>query len=162
MKKNDYPEFVGIAQLKEKHLLQIEELSNWAKHEKWDQFHSSHYDWWAFPIDKPSAYGFSYTIFEEEVNILKQDAEFLKNLLLGAELLLRSWGWDLKRQCHIEHPLPAQNWQNWPIRLHKCASSLLLFGFYNEFASIRQYANTLIHKGVSFEYRGRDLSELFR
>ncbi|WP_243347296.1 hypothetical protein [Parabacteroides sp. FAFU027] len=162
MKKNDHPEFVGIPKLKRKHHQQIVEFEHWARAEDWQKFHISHYDWWAFPIDKPSRLGFAYTVFEDEINELKQDPVFMQELVLGAELLLRSWGWDLKRSSHIDHPLPDQDWQNWPIRLHKCASSLLLFGFQPEFESVRKFARGLIHEGVSFAYSGKDLSELFR
>ena len=162
MNKNDHPEFVGIPELKKKHHAQIVEFEKWARADDWQQFHDSHYDWWAFPINKPSRLGFAYTVYEEEINQLSQDAVFSKELPLGAELLLRSWGWDMRRRAHIEHPLPGQDWQNWPIRLHKCANSLMLFGFQQEFESVRQYARSLISEGVGFNYNGKDLSELFR
>lgn len=106
--------------------------------------------------------GFAYTVYDEEINQLRQDAGFMKDLVLGAELLMRSWGWDMTRGCHIEHPLPVQDWQHWPIRLHKCARSLQLFGCQKEFESVRQYARGLMHEGVCLQYQGKDLSELFR
>ena len=29
----------------------------WDKNKDWRSFHDQHYDWWAFPINKPSSYG---------------------------------------------------------------------------------------------------------
>lgn len=88
--------------------------------EDWMAFHIHHYDWWMFPYDKGSAYRKAYTIYEAEVAELKKDEEFIRNYLRGVELLLLSWGWDLKRQCFVENPDKHQKWANWPIRLYKC------------------------------------------
>jgi hypothetical protein len=86
---------------------------------------------------------------------------FIHNYLRGVELLLFSWGWDLRNEIPIPDPAIHQHWYNWPIRLHKCAMSLMEFGFETEFNSVKKYARLLINQGVSFDYNGRDLLTLF-
>jgi hypothetical protein len=162
LKRNTYPEFVGLDELKRKHKAQLDDFELWAAEGKWYDFHYSHYDWWMFPYDKPSAYGRAYTIYEYEVSELKKDDIFIERYLRGVELLLMSWGWDLHRQSFVENPDRGQKWANWPIRLYKCGCSLLLFGFYNTFISVQKYARHLIDEGHDFRYDGEDRSELFR
>ena len=72
-----------------------------------------------------------------------------------------SWGWNLNGRCHIQNSDPDQCWQDWPIRLYKCAKSLKLFGFEEEFRSVREFALPLIEAGGNFRYFRRDCSEIF-
>jgi hypothetical protein len=51
--------------------------------------------------------------------------------------------------------------QDWLIRLYKCARSLKLFGFEEEFRSVREFALPLIEAGGNFRYFRRDCSEIF-
>ncbi|MDR1169322.1 MAG: hypothetical protein LBK97_00625 [Prevotellaceae bacterium] len=162
LKSNTDTKFVGIEKLKEKHKSQLDLFESWAASGNWADFHNSHYDWWMFPYDKSSAYGKSFTIYEAEVCELKNDAQFIQNYLRGVELLLLSWGWDLKRQCFVENPAEYQTWANWPIRLYKCGCSLQLFGFDDYFQSVRKYAQILISEGHNFLYDGKDRSLLFK
>ena len=115
-----------------------------------------------FPIDKPSSYGFKFTVYQSEIESLKQDADFIKDYLLGVKLLAESWGWDLEHARFIPYPQPGQSWHRWPIRLHKCAYSLSLFGFEDELKSMVKYGNLLLDRGESFMYNGRDLGNWFR
>ena len=39
----------------------------------WRRFHISHYDWWTFPIDRPSQHGLRYTVYADDVARLKAD-----------------------------------------------------------------------------------------
>jgi len=71
-----HSEFVGIQVLVEKHASQIELFEIWASNSDWDSFHQNHYDWWAFPLDKPSSFGFKYTLEANDVIALQADAEF--------------------------------------------------------------------------------------
>lgn len=159
--KNTHNEFIGIDELKKQHNKQICLFEEWAVNREWLSFHKSHYDWWAFPFDKPSSYAFAYTIYDEEVNKLKEDKFFIEKYLKGVELLMLSWGWDLKQEKLIDNPDSDQKWQNWPIRLHKCAMSVKLFGFKKEYNSIKKYAEYLMKNKTSFLYNGKDLSESF-
>ena len=161
LNRNGHTEFVGLEALKVKQASQLALFEAWALTHDWMQFHNSHYDWWMFPISKPSQFGFAYVVYESEILELKQDTAFVRNYLRGVELLLLSWGWDLQKECVITEHDHDQSWQNWPICLYKCAVSLQEFGYAAEFNSVRNYARLLLMQGVSFQYNGRDLSTIF-
>lgn len=159
--KNMHKEFVGVQGIIQKQSEQLEQFEFWAEHHDWGTFHTAHYDWWMFPIDQPSRLGFAFTVYKEEVEKLKTNAEFMQKYLRGVELLLLSWGWNLKESHAIEGPEKNQNWHNWPIRLYKCAQSLKLFGCKTELNSVLKYGKILLREGEDFTFRGRDLSVLF-
>ena len=98
-----------------------------------------------FPYSKPSQFGFAHVVYESEITTLKRDATFMQNYLRGVELLLLSWGWDLKKEELVANKDIHQEWNNWPTRLYKCAVSLQEFGCDKEFNSVSKYANYLIH-----------------
>ena len=153
--------FVGIKRLKEKHKEQLNKFESWAEENNWLAFHEAHYDWWMFPIDQPSRLGFAYTVQQADVDKLMQDAEFMRNYLRGVELLLLSWGWDLKNKCLILSPVENQSWHNWPIRLSKCAQSLELFNCSEALDSVLTYGKYLLSIGTDFTFRNVDLSSRF-
>lgn len=45
----------------------------WDAKKSYETFHSSHYDWWAIPIDKPSSYKDKYQIGNIERTHLLDD-----------------------------------------------------------------------------------------
>jgi hypothetical protein len=137
-------------------------FQQWAKASQWKMFHTSHYDWWMFPIDDPSRFGFAWTVYEGDIAELKKDAAFLERYLRGAELLAASWGWDLYQRRYLPNPTRDQCWQHWPIRLYKASKSLKLFGYDDHFESMKQYANDLLRAGESMNWNGKDLSKLFK
>lgn len=159
--KNEHTEFIGLETLKTKQAAQLQLFEEWTRKKDWHRFHASHYDWWMFPYGKHSQFGFAYTVYESEIQALKQDPTFIRNYLRGIELLLLSWGWNLQKENMVPEPGVHQHWHNKPIRLYKCAKSLQEFGYMSQFNSVRKYARLLIQQDVSFEYNGRDLSELF-
>jgi hypothetical protein len=161
MKKNDHVEFVGLEKLLAKQLEQLIEFERWASANDWQSFHAAHYDWWMFPIDHSSRLGFSYTVYEAEVIGLKTQEHFIKNYLRGVELLLLSWGWELKNSRFIENPEEEQTWHQRPIRIYKCLQSLIFFGFEKEAQSVKLYAKSLIARGEDFSFRGKELKQLF-
>lgn len=152
-------EFVGIELLKQKQADQVKIFEEWAENGDWAEFHRNHYDWWTFPIDAPSSFGFKYTLDQNSLAQLRQDQEFLESLAKAATLLLRSWGWDIARSEHLASTAPDQGWANWPIRLSKCNRSLKLFGLIEMANSTALYAQWLKANGESFLYQGRDLFE---
>lgn len=106
----------------------------WAEQGKWyqfDQFHN-HYDWWMFPISNttPNLQKFDYTVYSEDIKLLKADKEYIKNYREGVILVLTSWGWDVKAQTQLKHPdlKNGQKWKGYTIRLQKLIRSLELFG----------------------------------
>ncbi len=150
-------EFVGVEELKLYQSNQVKIFRAWAKAQDWQSFHVNHYDWWTFPIKKPSSYGFRYTLNDEAVSVLRNDPEFISNLVEAARLLLLSWGWDLESRRLIDDPEPNQAWADWPIRLYKCHDSLIIFGQRMYAESVFEFARSLRLKGKSFEYSNRDL-----
>jgi len=150
-------EFIGVQALKELQANQVELFRTWAKGGHWEAFHANHYDWWTFPIDAPSSFGFKYTIDESSISELSKDQEFLAILRKATELLLSSWGWDATRNQPMQHPANGQAWANWPIRLAKANRSLVLFKQDDLVESTRALARYLEAQGYSFEYSGRDL-----
>lgn len=161
MNFNTSPDFAGLEALKTAHSRQIELFESWAAAKDWAAFHSNHYDWWTFPIDHPSAYGFKWVVYEGEIVRLKEDLSYMQKYHRGLDLLAAAWGWDLGEQSYIADPLPAQTWHNWPIRLYKAAYSARLFGENPAFESYKEYARLLRAAGESFAYNGRDLFQLF-
>lgn len=162
MQHNRHPEFVRVDGIKEKHAWQLALFEQWVAGGEWRRIHQAHYDWWMFPIDAPSSFGYAWTVYDGDVAELKRDDDFLRGYLRGAEILALSWGWDLGGCAPVPEPHPDQRWQDWPIRLHKCATSLRLFGFPRRFESFRLFAGGLMAEGTDMTYRGRDLGALFR
>jgi hypothetical protein len=107
-------------------------------------------------------YGYAYTVLAGDIAELKEDAAYMRDYLRGVELLMLSWGWDLRGVTNVPNPGLQQCWHNWPIRLYKAGKSLTLFGRDREFASVRCYAQQLLSRGESFMYGGYDRSVLFR
>jgi hypothetical protein len=159
--KNIHSDFVGLENLKKKQGDQLQLFEQFAAERRWTKFHESHYDWWTFPIDKPSRLGFAYTVFEDEIETLKQDLQFMKNYIRGVDLLMLAWGWDLYKEKEIDDPDPDQTWSDWPIRLSKCAQSLKLFDRPVELASVKKYGSLLLERGADFTFRGNDLKHAF-
>ena len=161
LRRNTSPDFVGLAQLKRQQADQLARFERLAAHDDWRTIHSDHYDWWMFPIDEHSQHGAAYIVYPGDIADLKQDAAYVRSYLRGVELLALAWGWDLKRRTYVEHPAPGQTWSNWPIRLYKAARSLQLFGFTEEFESLRAFALDLIRRKQSLRYGRDDLALLF-
>jgi hypothetical protein len=162
MKHNNDSEFVGLERIKTRQKEQLVLFERWASKNQWSNFHSSHYDWWMFPIDEPSSYGYAWTVYEGDIAELKKDREYIRCYLRGAELLALSWGWDVNKREYIVDPKPDQKWQHWPIRLYKASKSLKLFGFHADFESMSLLARSLMSKGESMVYGERDLGGLFK
>jgi hypothetical protein len=161
MKRNQDRAFVGIAELKRKHAEQLAQFREWESTNNWQALHKAHYDWWMFPVDEPSSYGFAWTVYEGDIAELKQDDVYMKGYEIGVEILARSWGWNIHTAKYLADLHYDQCWQNWPIRLYKCAKSLLLFGYQPQFNSMRIYARDLMRQGHSFAY-SRDITSLFK
>ncbi len=158
---NTKPEFVGIEAIKTRQAVQLAQFERWATAGQWQSIHDHHYDWWMFPIDAPSSYGFAWTVYEGDIAELKKDAAYLDRYLRGVTFLMRAWGWDVDKAEFIPNPQPDQKWQDWPIRLYKAAKSLTLFGYDAQFESLRSYAQHLILSGEDFMYNRRDLATFF-
>jgi len=153
----DHRDFIGVENLIAEHKAQLEKFRVYAQNHDWHLFHNSHYDWWAFPIDFASSFGFKYSVSQESIAKLSDNPIFRSDLAEGARLLLTSWGWDWRLNRPLDFPEPGQEWANWPIRLFKAWYSMEIFGNSVEADSNRKYAEWLYSRGISFQYGERNL-----
>ena len=161
MKYNLDPSFVGIEKLVQTHAAQIAEFEAWAASGDWERFHDSHYDWWVFPVDRSSSYGYAWTVYEGEVAALRSNVDFMARYREGVRLVSASWGWDLAGRTYFPAPAEGQGWHHWPVRLFKAAQSTLLFSQVVEFESLKALALDLMARGERMTYNRWDLSWIF-
>lgn len=120
-----------IQRIKNKQAEQLQQFEEWAKVGDWRKIHAAHYDWWMFPVERPSlSYGDLYAVESKEVEALKSDALFLRNYKRGIACVVEAWGWDLEKERPIINPniLKGQQWTGYGVRLGKMSDSLRLFG----------------------------------
>ena len=147
--------------LRARHAAQVADFESWAAAGDWAHFHREHYDWWAFPIDRPSSQGTRWVVDEDQALELRRDPAFWTQYVRGLKLVAASFGWDLGAAAPLAHPQPGQSWHGWPVRLHKMARSARLFGAEREFASLRDLALHLYPDGRPMAYGGHDLRWIF-
>lgn len=132
---------------------QTKQFEAWAKAGKWKKFHSSHFDWWTFPIDRGSmAYGYEFTPPKDELNKLRNNIPYLASLRKAASLYMLSMAWDMKNGDWIDNPdfdagqepIPNVN----QARLFKIARSMQIHGLRDEFLSVRRMVQSLRDAGV--------------
>lgn len=133
-----------IKNLKEQHSKQLKLFEQWAESGDWKRFKPeySHYDWWAFPITRPSSgYGNTYAVNEKEIEALKADTDFMKGYRRGVELVVKSWGWDINRDAQIPESErnSDQTWTGYEVRLGKMGDSLYLFGEKELFEKVKRF-----------------------
>jgi hypothetical protein len=133
-----------VNQIKQKLAEQLGKFEMWAEKNDWIMFtpQHSHYDWWMFPISRPSrGFGDTYTVSKKEIDTLKQDPTFMAQYRRGVELVVRSWGWDLAGRCPVPASklTPDQHWSGYGVRLGKMADSLLLFDEIALYKDLQQF-----------------------
>ena len=110
-------------------LKKLAEQGNWEHLRQHTSHRDSGFDWWMFPSDRDSrGQGSRYKLSQANVKELRKDRNFMENYREGVCLVALSWGWDLKNNCHVKNPHPAQKWSGYGIRLGKMLYSLRLFG----------------------------------
>ncbi|HSI84291.1 MAG: hypothetical protein ACAI35_28060 [Candidatus Methylacidiphilales bacterium] len=164
LKYNTSLDFLGLDVLKAKQAATLADFEKWAAASRWSEIHSHHYDWWMFPIPRPSMHGNKFTVYSGEIEQLKADAAYMKNYLRGHELLSLAWGWDLYKAAFIpqESAGPGQKWSDWPIRLNKAAHSAREFGQREVLRSHCVHARILIDRGEYFWFHDLDIARWFR
>jgi hypothetical protein len=95
-----------------------------------------------FPIKEDSAYGFKYSVFQDDVEALNE-TEFIKNYLRGINLISLSWGWDIEKLEPVKNPDLTQKYNNYDIRLRKIGQSLKLFKQEKYFDSLNSFVKVL-------------------
>ncbi len=93
-----------------------------------------------FPIySRPThGHGLKYTVYQQDIEELKKDKDWLKEYRLGAILLMQSWGWDVKNKCFYQQPEKGQRWTGYQVRLGKLATSLILFKQWDLYQSLEE------------------------
>lgn len=155
---NQDPTFAGIQGMKDALRNQssaghgdVNKFKKWAQAGEWKQFHATHYDWWMFPLDRSSGYGFKYSVYQDDIQQLRADPAWLKDYRLGAILLMQSWGWDVANKKMYTALAPDQKWQNWGVRLGKLGHSLILFEQWDLYAGVEAYVQYLTKSGVNLD-----------
>lgn len=122
---------IKVDQIKQKLADQLKQFEAWAQTKQWQKIHRAHYDWWMFPVSKPSAgYGETYAVGKGEIEALKADPAFMNSYKRGVALVVEAWGWDLDKEQVIPTANQAngQMWTGYGVRLAKMSDSLVLFG----------------------------------
>ena len=127
--------------LRQKHKDQLAKFEQWALSGNWNTFHTSHYDWWMFPIMRSSdSYRDEFTFSKEGLASLKADSSFMKDFRRGVQLELLAWGWDTETGQPVSHPGPDQAWTKYGVRLGKLATSLRLLGENDLYQKVQEFA----------------------
>lgn len=131
--------------IKQKHCKQLSLFEEWAKCDKWKSIHSAHYDWWMFPVERPSSgYGTAFAVSKEDVETLKADDQFMENYRRAIHLVVQAWGWDLEKgeAILVADPFKSgQRWTGYGVRLAKMSDSLRLFGETELHQKLKQFFN---------------------
>ena len=122
---------VALIKMKQaSHLVKLQALADgddWASLQQHTMHPDSGFDWWMFPVDRPSAsWGDLYAIDANDVDGLKADAAFMESYRAGVILVAKSWGWDLENNEDVTDPV--QRWTGYNVRLGKMLQSLTIFG----------------------------------
>jgi len=120
---------------------QVAKFKEYANNSNWKKFHSEHYDWWTFPIDRGSiAYGERYNLAKTNIKKLRKNKEFTDSVAEAARLYTSALAWDLDKEEWIDNPDFA-NGQSpssvYGTRIWKMARSLQVLGLCKEFNSVR-------------------------
>jgi hypothetical protein len=110
-------DFIGVKEFMNRHAKQIKKFEQWAREKNWRKFHTSHFDYWVFPLGDRTNFGLRYSVFEEEVFQFHKDKHFMKSYARGIELVALAWGWNIKESCFVQRPdlKRGQQWSNWPV-----------------------------------------------
>ena len=126
---------------------QISEFVVWIENEDWDKFVLNHFDWYTFPIDKPSlSYSNKYCIRTKLLlDQLSDEERFLSNVKKATELVLMAWGWSMKENQQL-----VNIWEKNknPTRLYKIGRCLKMFEMNDYYESLQLFAKTVKANGV--------------
>lgn len=129
------------------HLAKLQILANagqWQHIQRHTSHQDSGFDWWMFPIKRPSqGMGTRYTVNDEQIRKLKANPEFMKSYRDGVILVAKSWGWDLEKGIDITND--KQKWVSYNVRLGKMIDSLSLF---DQQDLLRNLVHFIDQKGV--------------
>lgn len=116
-----------------------------------------------FPNNQKSSCGYKYTVYEEELAVLRADKTYMTNWRRGVELLFLSWGWKLYERKVIpkEEAAPGQKWTNYPVRFYKAGLSAKLLGDNLVWDSLKEFTTVLGREQIGVSPDGIRLQKLF-
>lgn len=138
----DLKESPKIRDIKEHHARQLAQFEMWAKNQEWSKIHQAHYDWWMFPVDRPSrGHGDRFALSQEEIEVMKKDPDFMRDYRRGVVLVVKAWGWDLEKDQAIVNPQysQGQKWNGYGVRLAKMSDSVRLFGEWGLHTKLKKF-----------------------
>ena len=150
--KNKF-DFIGVDKLLVAHYEQVCLFEKWASSSTWVEFHSNHYDWWAFPIDKSSGFKGKYQVDAESVSIMLNNKEFNISLAKAIDLSLLAWGWDVLSSGPLNKAPKGAYWCDKPIRLWKAWRSTYIFNLIEKEKEILIFAKYLKSNNCDFYYK---------
>jgi len=152
-----YTTYGGDQDLITRNSEQHQKFAEWTAGKDWKQFHNSHFDWWAFPIDEMSnTYGQQFAIPPETITKLRADRDFQKKLSDNLTNAARAYGWDIAEKKWIGDDIRDESQVPGPlsqIRLYKMARSALVLGHCSHFRSLQRMYDNLTSFGW---YKGQD------
>jgi hypothetical protein len=135
------PQTAKVRNLKLRQAEQVKIFEAYARNHQWDKFHTDHYDWWCFPVNRPSrGYGDQYYFSEAELASLRDDADFMESYRRGVQLVVLSYGWDMSTGSSVDILEKGQGWRHYGVRLGKIATSLQLLREEDFFRKLQQFA----------------------
>ena len=141
---SDAPVTAKVANLKRRQAEQLRIFEGYARGHQWDRFHTDHYDWWMFPINRPSSYGDLYNFSATELESLRSNPEFMASYRRGVQLVALSYGWDTTTSTPVPLMEKGQGWRHYGVRLGKMATSLQLLHEDGLFHSMQQFARLMV------------------
>lgn len=143
--------YVGNEELLRRHNATLAQFEQNFASNNWRSHNDHHFDWWAFPFDpgKPTvSQGDRYNVPTTDIELLRNNPEFMKSLVRMATIQMWSYGWDLENRKVLD--VPAAELQQRQatctghlVRLWKIGSSLIAFGLLEEFSSVSEYVKVL-------------------
>ena len=139
--------YVGNEELLRRHNATLAQFEKNIASNNWQTHNNHHFDWWAFPFDpgRPTAsQGDRYNVPTTDIELLKNNPEFMKSLARMATIQMWSYGWDMENRKVLD--VSAAELQQrqatctgHSVRLWKVGSSLITFGLLEEFSSILKF-----------------------
>ena len=142
---------VGNAELLRRHNATLVHFEKNFASNNWENHNHHHFDWWAFPFDpgRPTvSQGDRFNVPATDIELLKNNPEFMKSLARMATIQMWSYGWDMENRKVLD--VSAAELQQrqatctgHSVRLWKVGSSLITFGLLDEFSSVSKFVQHL-------------------
>ena len=143
--------YVGNKELLRRHNATLAQFEKNYASNNWETHNNHHFDWWAFPFDpgKPTAsQGDLYNVPAADMQLLKDNPEFMRSLVRMATIQMWSYGWDMEKRKPLDVSATELRQRqtahtNNSVRMWKLGSSLKAFELHDEFSSVLKFIKHL-------------------